>query len=48
MPLEGVPFSDDWSADYGMLSFDLEREIVFLHDRVSSKVLSYSIRTGKL
>uniref|UniRef100_A0A0E0FLP7 F-box protein At3g26010-like beta-propeller domain-containing protein n=1 Tax=Oryza nivara TaxID=4536 RepID=A0A0E0FLP7_ORYNI len=46
--VHGDPFSDDWSADYGMLSFDLEREIVFLHDRVSSKVLSYSIRTGKL
>uniref|UniRef100_A0A0D9V182 F-box domain-containing protein n=1 Tax=Leersia perrieri TaxID=77586 RepID=A0A0D9V182_9ORYZ len=46
--VHGHPFGNDWSEDYGMMSFDLEREIVFLRDHVSGKVLSYSIRTGKL
>uniref|UniRef100_A0A0D9WPH6 F-box domain-containing protein n=1 Tax=Leersia perrieri TaxID=77586 RepID=A0A0D9WPH6_9ORYZ len=46
--VHGYVFGDDWSEDYSMMSFALERDIVFLCDLVSSKVLSYSIRTGKL
>ncbi|CAM0952534.1 unnamed protein product [Alopecurus aequalis] len=36
-----------WQFDYEILSFDLEREVVILLDRITDKVLSVSISTGE-
>ncbi|CAM0957993.1 unnamed protein product [Alopecurus aequalis] len=37
-----------WNCDYWIIALDLEKDLVFLSDNRSKKLLSYNIRTGKL
>ncbi|KAF8676478.1 hypothetical protein HU200_047035 [Digitaria exilis] len=37
-----------WACDYEIIALDLEREVIFLFDEKTNKLLSYGISTGKL
>ena len=37
-----------WTCDYEIIAFDLERDVLFLIDEKTNKLLSYGISTGKL
>ncbi|KAF8660504.1 hypothetical protein HU200_057655 [Digitaria exilis] len=37
-----------WTCDYGIIALDLERDVIFLFDEKTNKLLSYGISTGKL
>ena len=37
-----------WTCNYEIIAFDLEREVLFLIDEMTNKLLSYGISTGKV